>query len=222
MEWVAETGSTNADVLTRARAGEPEGLVLVADHQTAGRGRLDRRWESRPGDSLLCSLLVRRPPAGLPPTIAMAVAAADAVAAVTAGAVRPGLKWPNDLLVGERKLAGILAQADGDAVVIGIGLNVSWAGPPDAALGGTALADWVDPPPDRRALLLALLGAFERRLGSPDLLDAYRSRCVTLGRRVRVDLGDRTIEGVAEDVGADGHLVVDGRAVHAGDVVHLR
>lgn len=149
---LATTGSTNADALALAREGEPEGIVLVAEHQSAGRGRSGRTWEAPPGSSLLCTVLLR-PPASVAPlvTFALAVAAADAVEAVAG--FRPGLKWPNDLVVestgdaGEtrtRKLAGILAEAEWPAgsniaaghrepaahsravVAAGIGLNVSW------------------------------------------------------------------------------------------------
>ena len=147
VRWVEATGSTNADTLALARDGAPEGIVVVADHQSAGRGRRDRHWVAPPRGSLLVSVLLR-PPAGVagPVSMAAAVAMADAVAAVAGVAV--GLKWPNDLVVstadGERKLAGLLAEADWPAgstisaghrppaphdravVVVGIGLNVSW------------------------------------------------------------------------------------------------
>ena len=127
VERVVETGSTNADALAAARAGAPEGLVIMADHQTAGRGRLGRSWEDEPGDSLIVSVLLRPP---LAPTQlhrltqAVALAAKDACSSV--GGFRPDLKWPNDLVVGERKLAGILAESiveDGrvGAVVVGMG-----------------------------------------------------------------------------------------------------
>ncbi|HEU5083825.1 MAG TPA: biotin--[acetyl-CoA-carboxylase] ligase [Acidimicrobiales bacterium] len=149
---VTSTGSTNADVMALARDGEPEGVVLVADHQTAGRGRAGRTWTAPPGASLLCTLLLR-PPARVAPlvTFALAVAAAEAVERLAGFA--PGLKWPNDLVVEStepdgtvrtRKLAGILAEAEWPAganiaagwrepgpgeratVAAGIGLNVSW------------------------------------------------------------------------------------------------
>ncbi len=144
---VAETGSTNADVMARAREGAAEGLVLVADHQTAGRGRAGRTWTAPPGAALLCTVLLR-PPARVAGTVtfALAVAAAEAVEATTG--LQPGLKWPNDLVVETdgrtRKLAGILAEAEWPAgshiaagyrepgphdratVAAGIGLNVRW------------------------------------------------------------------------------------------------
>jgi BirA family biotin operon repressor/biotin-[acetyl-CoA-carboxylase] ligase len=152
VRWVAETGSTNADALALARDGGPEGIVLVADHQTAGRGRRSRTWVSPPGGSLLVSVLLR-PPAAVVGSATMAASLAMAEAVERVAGVSPGLKWPNDLVVDDRKLAGVLAEADWPAgstisagwrppspqervpVVVGIGLNVAWPapGPIDAA-----------------------------------------------------------------------------------------
>ena len=147
VRWTSGTGSTNADALALARDGAPEGVVVVADHQTAGRGRRDRHWVAPPRGSLLVSVLLR-PPAALAGSASMAAAVAMAVAVEQVAQVEPGLKWPNDLVVdtadGERKLAGILAEADWPAgstisagyrapaahdravVVVGVGVNVSW------------------------------------------------------------------------------------------------
>lgn len=191
---VAETGSTNADVMALAREGEPEGLVVVADHQRAGRGRSGRTWTAPPGASLLCTVLLR-PPARVAPlvTFALAVAAAEAVEEVAG--VRPGLKWPNDLVVEAtdpdgvvrtRKLAGILAEAEWPAganiaagyrtpapheratVAAGIGLNVSWpAELPDELVDvAVALNHLVDPAPSRDAVLDALLDRLEVHYGA--------------------------------------------------------
>jgi|SRR5579875_761098 len=159
IRWFTEIDSTNRYLVDEARAGAPEGLVAVADHQSAGRGRLGRRWEAPAGDNLLVSVLLRP---GLPDeelhlcTAAVALAAAEACER-TAGVV-PELKWPNDLFVGDRKLAGVLAEsvpavtvpvrsspvpattgapstaAAGRAVVVGVGLNVGWP-PPDGVAG---------------------------------------------------------------------------------------
>ena len=140
-----EVGSTNTYVREQARQGAPAGLVAVADHQTAGRGRLDRRWESPPGANLLVSFLLRPGcGAGEVHLCAGAVALAGADACREVAGVEPVLKWPNDLLLDGAKLAGVLAEAEfaGDrlkAVVVGIGINVAWPGPPDA--GGTCLND---------------------------------------------------------------------------------
>jgi BirA family biotin operon repressor/biotin-[acetyl-CoA-carboxylase] ligase len=238
---VARTGSTNADVLALARAGAPEGVVVVADHQSAGRGRRDRRWEAPPGSSLLLSVLTRPGGSGigladdqlhLVPT-AVGVAAAEASRAVTGADVR--LKWPNDLVAGGRKLSGILAETvvEGGqvvALVVGIGVNVSWA--PD---GATSLAELAGGEVDRAALLRPLLvgldawyGRLAAAPGASMLLMRYRQLLATIGRRVRVETDDGVIVGDAVDVDGEGRLlVVDEcpdrpRAVSVGDVVHLR
>lgn len=257
VRWVAETGSTNADAMALARAGEPEGIVVVADHQSAGRGRAGRTWEAPPGASLLMSVLLR-PPAGVMDlsTMAMAVAAAEALESI--GGFAPQLKWPNDLVwpgdgsSDDRKLAGVLAEADWPAgsttdagfrhpnpdervvVVVGIGINVSWPSEVPGDLAEIAVAcNHITPTPiDREDLLVAVL----RRLDvhctllfggdRAPLLAAWRTRSATLGRRVRVDLGTHEVEGIAADITPEGHLVVetsDGpREIVAGDVVHLR
>ena len=130
MEWVERTGSTNADLRERADQGSPEGIVLVADYQTRGRGRRDRKWESPPKASLLISMLLRPkcPPeefAWLTPMAGLAVA--DVCRETTGAEAR--LKWPNDVVVDDMKLAGVLAEVVPEAVILGIGLNVYW---PDA------------------------------------------------------------------------------------------
>jgi BirA family transcriptional regulator, biotin operon repressor / biotin---[acetyl-CoA-carboxylase] ligase len=243
--WVAETGSTNADLVVRARAGAGHGAVLVADHQTAGRGRLGRTWQAPPGSALLCSILLRPEPSAVVhgAVWAVALAAQSAVAALTG--VTPELKWPNDLMVGERKLAGVLAEGVIDpedpltlsGVVVGIGLNVRWAERPAPHLddGVAARAITVEElgghSVDRRALLGRLLAdlapLLDRWARHPEELHArYRAHLDTLGRRVRVELGDRELSGVAVDVTPDGLAIrlADGteEVVLAGDVVHLR
>jgi BirA family biotin operon repressor/biotin-[acetyl-CoA-carboxylase] ligase len=236
VRWFESIDSTNSYLLTQAAAGAPQGTVAVADHQRAGRGRLDRRWESPPGASLLTSILLRPSfdQAELHLcTAAVALAAAAACRAVAG--VAPVLKWPNDLLVGEAKLAGVLAEVEFSgptcAVVVGLGINVAWPGP-DAALG-TCLNDHSGAPVDRRELLGALLHALAPRLGLLDraggrreLAAELRLRCATLGRRVRVELATEAISGVAGGIDDAGHLIVQTptgpRTVTAGDVVHLR
>jgi BirA family biotin operon repressor/biotin-[acetyl-CoA-carboxylase] ligase len=161
VRWSSATGSTNADALALARDGAPEGVVVVADHQSAGRGRRDRHWVAPPGGSLLVSVLLR-PPARAAGAVSMAAAVAMAAAVEQVAGVTAGVKWPNDLVVatagGERKLAGILAEADWPAgstisggyrppaehdravVVVGVGVNVSWP-------------VWVDDPGDGDAAI---------------------------------------------------------------------
>lgn len=215
MYQVAETGSTNSDLIEHHRS-LPDRTVLRADHQTAGRGRLDRRWDAPPGSNLLASLLFREVPAD-PGELMRRVALAAVGAAQTVSEADVDLKWPNDLLVGDRKLAGLLAQrADDGSIVVGIGLNVGWA--PD---GAAKLGDGADP----AQVLAALLAAYG---GLPTDVDAlYRENLATIGQRVRVELPDGELIGAAVDVESDGRLVVidDCALSHRlsiGDVVHLR
>jgi BirA family biotin operon repressor/biotin-[acetyl-CoA-carboxylase] ligase len=198
--------STNRLAADLARAGGPDGLVVGADHQTTGRGRRGRTWESRPGASLLVSVVLRPAPPLV--TLAAGVAAAEACEAVAG--VEVGLKWPNDLLVDGAKVGGILSELVAGAAVVGLGVNLSWAPAGAAELGAEV---------DRDALLDAYLAG----LDTPgDILTRYRHRCTTLGRRVRVEVPGGTVEGVATAVVEDGRLVVNGQAIAAGDVLHLR
>jgi BirA family transcriptional regulator, biotin operon repressor / biotin---[acetyl-CoA-carboxylase] ligase len=239
VEVVGRTGSTNADLVAR---GGPEGQVLVAEEQTAGRGRMGRSWVSQPGAALTFSVLLR--PAAIPPgcygwlPLLTGIAVATAVRSVAG--VEATLKWPNDVLVDDRKLAGILAEQSGDIVVVGIGLNV--ATPRDALPEGpgrvtatSLLLEGADDV-DRQGLLIELLRELEERYlrfrADPDparsgALASYRELCVTLGRTVRVELpGDRAITGVAEDVDTEGRLLIREATsltpISAGDVIHVR
>jgi BirA family transcriptional regulator, biotin operon repressor / biotin---[acetyl-CoA-carboxylase] ligase len=231
-----EIDSTNTYLRSEARLGAPEGLVAVAEHQTAGRGRLDRRWEAPPGASLLMSVLFRPEfdQAELHLcTVAVALAAAEACAEVAG--VTAQVKWPNDLMVGDAKLAGVLAETEfsGDdcAVVVGIGINVAWPGPPD--VGGTCLDLHSDGPVERSALLTGVLASLATRRALLDHAEGRRQvaaelqeRCTTLGRPVRVEMATGTVVGMALDIDDAGHLRVQTesgvRSVSAGDVVHLR
>ncbi|HEX6498380.1 MAG TPA: biotin--[acetyl-CoA-carboxylase] ligase [Micromonosporaceae bacterium] len=238
---VPETGSTNADVAAAAQAGTPEGLVIVAERQSAGRGRLGRRWESPPRAGLAFSVLLRPAEHGVPAArlgwlpLLTGVALATAVSHVAG--VDATVKWPNDLLVDDRKCGGILAEAAGRAVVVGTGLNVTLRRHelprPDATSLALAGASGTDRDPLLRALLRTLESAYLDwcdAAGDAEacgLLAVYRMLCATLGRTVRVHLpGGDELVGEAVDIDADGHLVVataDGpRPVAAGDVVHVR
>ena len=220
IRWFERIDSTNRYLLQCAAEGFSEGVVAVADVQTAGRGRLGRAWVAPAGSALLVSVLLR--PA-LPAerthlvTLAAGLAALDAIDALTS--VRAGLKWPNDVVVDDRKLAGILAEADGaGAVVVGMGCNVQPTALP-AELRDIATAV----PVDRARLLVEWLRAYDARLGALDRVVAdATARSATLGRRVRVELARDTFEGTAAALTDEGFLVVDGRVVSAGDVVHLR
>lgn len=232
---VPETGSTNADLLALVDEGTAvDHLVLRTDHQTAGRGRLDRRWDAPPGANLLVSILFLDPPAQ-PQTLtqAVGVAAVRAIDRWSSGdaPAMAALKWPNDVLLDERKLAGVLAQRHLDgAVVVGIGLNVAWC--PE---GAVALSEFVDPAPSPSDVLSALLeeladladdaGHFDQR----HVTAAVRERLATIGRTVRIELPDgSSVEGRATGLEADGALVVEdastgvARRFEVGDVVHLR
>ena len=242
LEVVEEIGSTNAELIDRARnledGGAPEGTVLVAEHQVTGRGRLDRVWTSPPRAGLTVSFLLRPDvPAArkgwLP--LLTGVALAESVAEVTG--VLPSLKWPNDLLAGDgRKLAGILAEAGATAVVVGTGLNVSTTAE-ELPETGTSLARITGGTIDRGTLLLAYLRAVERRylrwtevLGDPvssGLAQDYLAWSSTVGSTVSVALPDgSTLDGVAQAVDWDGRLVVATPAgtveLASGDVQHVR
>ncbi|HMD45599.1 MAG TPA: biotin--[acetyl-CoA-carboxylase] ligase [Acidimicrobiales bacterium] len=238
----AQIDSTNRYLLDEARAGAPEGVVAVADVQHAGRGRLGRRWEAPAGTGLLASVLLRPvlgPDELFAATALVALAAADACC-LTVG-VAPAVKWPNDLVVDDAKLAGVLAEVDAAApggplgsvaVVVGIGLNLTWPGP--AGAGGTSLLAEAGRAPGRDDLLDALLaGLAERRrqldgpAGRLAIRDDLAARCATLGRRVRVETAAGEVTGRARGLSETGQLLVEAddgltSVITAGDVVHLR
>ena len=252
----AETGSTNADAAAAALHGEPEGLVVVAEQQTAGRGRRERQWISPARAGLTLSVLLRPGVAdeergwpAVPPSaygwipLLTGVALLEAVRRVAE--VEAALKWPNDLLVGPAdrpgKAAGILAEVAGDAVVAGIGLNVTTRAeelPATTGLPATSLrlagAATTDREPLLRALLRGIAGWYTgwREAGGDaemsGLLAAYRRDCATIGRPVRALLpGGGEVTGEATSVDVDGQLVIrtaDGGdlRVSAGDVLHVR
>lgn len=179
------------------------GSVVVAEHQTAGRGRLDRAWEAPPGTALLVSFVLRPDPL---------LSLAAGVAAATACGPEVRLKWPNDLLIDGRKLGGILVETTSDKAICGIGINLTWA-PEGAAT--------LDQPRDE--LLGRLQSEIERWTAAPHdaVLHGWRELSDTLGRKVRIHLPGRTIEGIARDIGPHGELLVDGETVVAGSVTHL-
>lgn len=229
MQLHAEATSTNA----LATAAPARNLVVVADHQTAGRGRLDRSWVVPRGAGLTFSAVVD-PDVGVQrwPLLPLAtgLAVVDAVRRLGPDAM---LKWPNDVLVGERKLAGILVERVGEPAlaVLGVGINVDMTADELPVPGATSMAVEACPT-DRAALLGGVLAALGRRLGQlrqePErLLSDYRTACATLGRPIQAFLpGDRVVRGTATDIDGDGRLVVETGtevvAVSAGDVVHVR
>ncbi len=255
---VDETGSTNADVAGLARSGAPAGLVLVAEHQSAARGRLDRTWVAPARSGLTFSVLLRpadvtpdvmpdlrpglppHPSTAVPPSrwslLPLVVGVGVASALRRMAGVEVDLKWPNDVMIGDRKLAGILAERLDDAVVVGVGLNVTLreAELPVPTAISLSLAGATCT--DRDTLLRAALRGIGdeylawRRVegdGERSVLPRYRELCTTLGRDVRVDVGgDVPVEGRAVGIDADGSLVVETptgrRSLSAGDVVHVR
>jgi len=235
---VAQTGSTNADLLARASSGaDIGGAVLIAEHQTAGRGRQGRGWSATPRAQITMSVgvaVVDVPVAAWGwLTLATGVAVVDAVARVTG--VQAGLKWPNDVLAGGGKLAGILAEVARPYVVIGLGLNVTQAPEEGGGPGATSLLDLGVTAPDRGALVVALLEELAARIAAwrtargadAQLAADYRARSLTLGTRVRAQLpGGDEVVGTARDIDDEGRLCIQidtqTVTVSAGDVVHLR
>lgn len=233
---LAQSPSTNAVVAERARAGEDAGLVVVAEHQTAGRGRLDRSWETPERSALTFSVLLRpEVPAQDWPWLPLLTGYA-VQAALADRLPEIGLKWPNDVLVEERKLAGILVERvdtpRGPAAVVGCGINISHTLDELPVALATSIHLELGETPDRTAVLEQVLGSMHALQGLLDdtgaLRAAYVDVCTTLGREVDVHLPatDSPRRGLARDVDAGGALVVEGPegrwAVGAGDVVHVR
>ncbi|MFI1411509.1 biotin--[acetyl-CoA-carboxylase] ligase [Streptomyces sp. NPDC020707] len=243
---VARTGSTNSDLVALAADGRAaEGAVLIAEEQDAGRGRLDRRWTAPARSGLFFSVLLK--PTGVPVErwgwLPLLAGVATATGLSRSAGVDTALKWPNDLLVTvdgvERKVGGILAERAGaDAVVVGIGINVTLRADelPVPGAGSLALAGAATT--DRDTILRTVLRSLEQWFekwrsvgGDPaasGLQDTYAAGCATLGREVRAELpGDRSITGEAVALDGDGRLVLataEGvqQPVGAGDIVHLR
>ncbi|KAA0104673.1 biotin--[acetyl-CoA-carboxylase] ligase [Mycolicibacterium sp. P1-5] len=240
IDVVETTGSTNADLLARHAAGEDiRGVVLLAEHQSAGRGRNGRSWSAPPRSQIALSIGVGAdgvPPAGwgwLP--LLTGVALVDAVRA-SAG-IEAGVKWPNDVLVGTGKLAGILAEvaAPDPVIVVGLGLNVTLTAEEAPDPRATSLQMLGASQLDRDVLTAAILRELTTRIQSwraapgpdPTLVEDYRRRSATLGSRVRALMpGDHEITGTAVDVDDLGRLRIDTGVevvtVSAGDITHLR
>jgi BirA family transcriptional regulator, biotin operon repressor / biotin---[acetyl-CoA-carboxylase] ligase len=182
----------------------PVGSVVVADHQTAGRGRLGRKWEAPPESGLFVTFVLEA--SGI-------IVFAAGVAAAEACGMGVRLKWPNDLILKDRKLGGVLAEFRNEQALVGIGINLSWA-----PKGAAKLSE------DRDALLDRLMPLVTQwTTAEPEaVIRRWRHLSWTLGQTVRVELGGEVIEGVADDIAADGALLVGGRRVIAGDVTRVR
>ncbi|HVE62557.1 MAG TPA: biotin--[acetyl-CoA-carboxylase] ligase [Mycobacteriales bacterium] len=234
---LSEVSSTNDVVAAAARAGEPEGLVVVAESQSGGRGRLGREWLSPPRAGLTLSMLLRPAvPTDRWPWLPLLVGAAAARAVAQRSGLEVRLKWPNDLVIADRKVAGLLVEGVGEAVVVGIGLNVSTRRDelPRADATSLALELGTGEAADRAPLLLAILRAI-----GPDYLDwvaadgaadsvasRYRATCSSIGRTVVISLpSGEEVSGEAVDIDGHGRLVVRGpdgvlSSYSAGDVTH--
>ncbi len=240
IEVLDQASSTNAVATERAQAGAPEGLAVIADHQSAGRGRLDRTWETPPGTALTFSLLLR-PTASTSSWPWLPLITGYAVSEVLkARGFEAGVKWPNDVLIGERKVAGILVERietrEGPAAVVGVGLNTSMAEAELPVPQATSLSIETDEEIDRTEVFVAVLASIRDRYDAwqsggefdgMSVREAYQDACLTVGQLVRVDLpGGAVLEGRATGIDPDGQLVVatdDGeRHVGAGDVLHVR
>ena len=240
LDVVETTGSTNADLLVRHAAGEDiDGAALVAEHQSAGRGRLGRRWWTPARSQIALSMGVDA--GGVAPSawgwlpLLAGVAVTDAIRATTG--IEAGLKWPNDILVGAGKLGGILAEvaAPAPVIVVGLGLNVTLTAEEAPDSQATSLLMLGSTMTDRTALLASILAELSARIDrwravggmDPGLAADYRARSLTLGTKVRALLpGDREIVGTATDLDDMGQLHIDTGArtiaVSAGDITHLR
>ena len=181
----------------------PIGSIVVAEHQTSGRGRMQRRWESPPGTALLVSFV-------LSPNPILSIAAGVAAAEACGSPVR--LKWPNDLLLGGAKLGGILVEAMPAKAICGIGINLTWA-----PAGAAKLNQDRDQLLDKMQIEVARWTSAKPEA----VLGRWRELSETLGRRVRVELAGRVLEGIAQNIGDDGQLIVDGLPVSFGSVTHL-
>lgn len=234
VERLEDVDSTNTALVERARAGAPEGLVLRANHQSRGRGRLGRHWDATPGSALLTSILLRPHLDSEHLQWAVVAVALSARAALRRWDVEASLKWPNDLLVEDKKVSGVLAEyvsaASGSGIVVGLGVNLT-EHPPGVGATDVARVRGESPTPDELLdVVLDELGArrslLDTKAGLTDLAEQYREALVTIGQRVRVVERSTQWEGVAYDVDDAGHLLVhtpEGeRRVVAGDVVHVR
>lgn len=239
IEYLPEVNSTNDRLLASAAAGAQHGSACVTDLQLAGHGRLGRSWWAPAGEGLLFSVLLR-PAIPLEHagrlTMSMGLAAAAGVEETTG--IRLGLKWPNDLMLSDKKVGGMLAQVNTQGsewfAVLGLGINVDVdfsSAPPELRESATSLAGVAERPPDRPNMLAAILNHLESYVDSleagNDLASAWAARLDTLGREVQAHLLNDTVRGVAEGVSPEGALLIRTRegvlfAVWSGDVVHLR
>jgi len=251
IEFFEQLPSTNLEAITLGESGVEHGTVVIADRQTAGRGRLARTWFSPGGTNVYCSLVLR---GSLPSNrwsewlswlpLITALAAAEAIESVTSAPV--SLKWPNDLLLSDRKVGGVLcenvqASPTGPFQIIGVGINVNMKPedfPAELHASATSLWNQTHAVVDRNRLIAELLLELEHCIeeltehGTQQLALAYQRRCSTLGRKVQASLADGLeLTGYAESINQDGSLLVSTLSgnrpnttveLRAADIVHLR
>lgn len=218
VRWVETTGSTNADMLAH---GEP-GTVLIADEQTDGKGRLGRHWVSPKGSQLAMSMVLdasKHPGDFGLLSIAPGVAVTDVVPEAQ-------LKWPNDVQIRGKKIAGILSGLDMPRVVVGIGINVAMR-PEDLPVETATALNLEGIEVDFDDFTIDILTAMGQRLGQwrdgdPQLLEDYRRVCSTMGQEVRIELHNGTVTGTVDGINDAGEVIIDGTAYAVGDVHHLR
>jgi BirA family transcriptional regulator, biotin operon repressor / biotin---[acetyl-CoA-carboxylase] ligase len=240
VEWVETIDSTNRVLAEGLRAGERAGRVLVSDHQSAGRGRLGRTWEAPPRSGLLLSFSFEVDPESVPVgLVPLAVGLAVFEAVTSLGAFGVELKWPNDLMVGERKLCGILCEAvridrrPGLGVVCGTGVNRVRPAVVDGVLAERGV--WLSElgvtvePSDLAGAIVIGAARWIRAIqtASSDVVGSYMAHCATIGRSVHVALADGAVDGTATGIDETGALLIDTgpggrRTITAGDVVHVR
>ena len=237
-EHVVETTSTNSDLVLRA-AHSVSGLVLVADHQTSGRGRLDRTWEALGGNNLLCSLLLKPEWDKSRNTLLTSALAVVLTQTLKTWEIPTLIKWPNDLVVAtesEEKLAGILAEyvhGEFERVVIGFGLNIDWPGNKEEGPPGAISLKMLGMEIDRWLLLKEILINFEKQLqllataeGPSKLRKSHLACSATIGKKIKVNTQGKEVTGTATDITDEGLLVINNRKtetkIHSGDVTSVR
>ncbi len=244
MRHLGNVDSTNRVLSDLAKEGLPEGQIILADHQSSGRGRLDRDWIDTPGSSVLMSVLLRPT---FPAEYFFLITSAMSLAALrvleSKFSIRCKLKWPNDVMVDDKKIAGVLAEAAFEGgrsswVVVGIGLNCSQSEEELAGVGRGATSVFAESgkllgSKERIDLAAEIVSEFAvlylsltGQEGRISVAGLYRQSCDTIGSLVRVEMSGETLIGVATDISVEGNLLVETdscmKAVPAGDVIHLR
>ncbi|CAN2216121.1 BirA Biotin-(acetyl-CoA carboxylase) ligase [Candidatus Nanopelagicaceae bacterium] len=224
------TASTQSDLAELVKSKSVEsGEVIVAEFQSAGRGRLERTFDAAPNSALLFSFYISPKRSRSDWGFIAHLAALTIFEVISAGLpIKASLKWPNDILIGEKKVAGLLAQATDDGVIVGIGINVAMSAKESPVETATSLAISGSKELDRNVILAKFLNAFQSKFEEwdtgIDFVDSYSQVCATLGREVQIEVSGRENRtGIAQSINKFGALLLaDGFEVNVGDVVHLR